>query len=459
MTMTDLRGRTVAATFFHAPEPGAIDVRRDALIALDDRGDIESVTRADDAGYADRRQAAEAAGSLVVLPAGAYVLPGFVDLHVHAPQYPQLGKALNVPLEDWLQVYTFPLEARYADPDFAREHYDFLVGDLLANGTTTALYFATIHPEATRILVDICLDKGQRALVGKVAMDNPAQCPDYYRDASAETGIAETRALIDYVRGHPGNDGLVHPVVTPRFVPSCTDAMLKGLGQLAQECGCHVQTHCSESDWEHGYVLSRFGRTDTQTLDRFGLLSRRTVLAHSNLITDGDMEQIAQRGAGVAHCPLSNAYFANAVFPLRAAFAKGVRVGLGTDIAGAPTGSMIEAQRMAIAASRMLETGVDPALPPEKRGRPGSRIDFEMAFHLATAGGGDVLDLPIGQFKPGYHFDAVLVDPNAAASTLRIHDGYDTDSDILQKIVYTASRANLAQVWVGGRPVAGVKPL
>lgn len=453
--MTDLRNKTIAGTFCHAPELGAIEILRDALVAIDGDGRIASVTPSGHPGHAEARRAAAEAGTLVVAPARTYILPGFVDLHIHAPQYPQLGKALDVPLEVWLQEHTFPLEARYADTAFAGRHYAALVEDLIANGTTTALYFATVHQEATRLLVDICLEKGQRALVGKVAMDNPAECPDFYRDASAEKAIAGTRALIDYVAAHPGNHGLVHPVITPRFVPSCTDPLLEGLGELARECGCHVQTHCSESDWEHGYVLDRFGRTDAEMLDRFGLMTRKTVLAHSNLLTEGDMDLIRARGAGVAHCPLSNAYFANAVFPLRAALAKGLRVGLGTDISGGPTASMIEAQRMAIAASRMLETGVDPALPPERRGRPGSRIDFDTAFHLATAGGGDVLDLPIGQFAPGFHFDAVLVDPDAPGGTMRVWDDLDSDEDALQKIVYTASKANLATVWIGGRAVSG----
>jgi guanine deaminase len=453
--LTDLRSKTIAGTFCHAPALGAIEILSDALVAIDATGRIAAVTPSDDRGHAEARRAAEAAGTLVRAPAGGYILPGFVDLHVHAPQYPQLGKALDVPLEVWLQQHTFPLEARYADTAFAGRHYAALVGDLIANGTTTALYFATVHQEATRLLVDICLEKGQRALVGKVAMDNPAECPDYYRDASAAEAIAGTRALIDFCAAHPENHGLVHPVITPRFVPSCTDPLLEGLGELARECGCHVQTHCSESDWEHGYVLDRYGRTDAETLDHFGLMTRRTVLAHSNLLTDSDMDLIRARGAGVAHCPLSNAYFANAVFPLRAALAKGVRAGLGTDISGGPTASMIEAQRMAISASRMLETGVDPALPPDRRGRPDSRIDFDTAFHLATAGGGAVLDLPVGQFAPGFHFDAILVDPHAPNGTMRVWDDLDSDADALQKIVYTASKGNLADVWIGGRRVGG----
>jgi len=456
---TDLLGKTLAGTFFHAPALGAIEVLKDALVEIDVAGRIAAVRRSGDTGHADARIAASRAGNLVMLSDGCYVIPGFVDLHIHAPQYPQLGKALDVPLEIWLQRHTFPLEARYADAAFARRVYEALVADLLANGTTTALYFATIHQEATRLLVDTCLEQGQRALVGKVAMDNAQQCPDFYRDASTEAGLEGTRSLIDYVRAHPQNGGgLVHPVVTPRFLPSCTDPMLEGLGAIAGSYGCHVQTHCSESDWAHGYALSRHGVTDAECLDRFGLLTRRSILLHSNLITEADMARIAARGAGVAHCPLSNAYFAHAVFPLRAALERGLRVGLGTDISGAPSASMLDACRMAVAASCMLEDGVDPALPPDRRGRPSSRIGVRDAFHLATAAGGDALDLPVGRFEPGCYFDAILVDTDAPRGTIRLFHELDAPEDVLAKIVYTASRANLATIWVGGRRIAGVPP-
>lgn len=447
--MSDITGRSILASFFHAPRRDGVEALERAVIAVGADGRIEAVTREGEAGYPEAREEAD-----LTLPDGCYVLPGFVDCHVHAPQYPQLGQALDVPLEVWLQQYTFPLEARYADLEFARRSYSALVEDLLAAGTTTALYFATVHQEATRLLVDICLDKGQRALVGKVAMDNPDSCPEYYRDASAEAAVAGTRALIDYVRAHPANsEGRVLPVVTPRFIPSCTDAALEGLGRLAAECGCHVQTHCSESDWAHGYVLERHGVTDAESLDRFGLLTRKSILAHSNFLTEADMDRVATRGAGVAHCALSNAYFANSVFPLRAALERGVRVGLGTDVSGGPSASMFDAARMTIAASRMLETGVDPALPAGERGRPGSRVDFATAFHLATAGGGEMLDLPIGRFEPGYFFDAMVIDTRAPEGGIRLL-AESGPEDVLEKIVHTANRANITRVWVGGRSVA-----
>ena len=449
----DLRNKTLCATGFQAPERGTIDCLEDALIDIDGDGTIAAIYRRGDVDYHVIREDREKRGRLIDLPAGSYLLPGFVDLHVHAPQYPQLGSALDVPLEIWLQTYTFPLEARYQDLAFAKRSYGLLVEDLLANGTTTALYFATIHQEATRALVDICLEKGQRALIGKVAMDNVDECPDYYRDASPQAALDGTHELIDFIRSHPDNgDSRVLPVVTPRFIPSCTDATLEGLGTIANECGCHVQTHCSESDWAHGYVLSRYGVTDTEMLDRYGLLGRRTVLAHANFLTAADMEMIAVREAAVAHCPLSNAYFANAVFPLRAALEKGLHVGLGTDISGGPSASMLENCRGAILVSRMLQSGVDPTLDPGARSTYGpAQIDFRDAFYIATTGGGVALDLPIGQFKPGYKFDAIVIDVEAEGGTVRLWDELDKGDGILQKIIYTASKGNISTVWVGGQ--------
>lgn len=453
-TVKDVRHKTILGTLFHAPAIGSIDILEDALIEVDDAGRIASVVKVADPRHPAALREADVAGCLVRLPKGHFLLPGFVDLHIHAPQYPQLGTALHVPLEVWLQTYTFPLEARYADLAFAERAYAALVGDLLALGTTTALFFGTIHQEATRLLVDTCLAGGMRALVGKVAMDNPASCPDYYRDPSAKAAIEATTAFIDYVRGHAANrHGLVLPAITPRFIPACTDPLLEGLGALAQSCGCHVQTHCSESDWEHGAVVARYGRSDAESLDGFGLMTRRTVLAHANLVSDGDMDLIGARGAGIAHCPLSNAYFSNAVFPLRMAIEKGLHVGLGTDISGGPSASLLDNCRMAVAASRLLDDGVDGRLPADRRGRAGSRIDWKTAFHLATAGGAKALDLPVGRFEPGCHFDAIAVDVEGAEGTIRLFD--DDLEAVLQKIIHTASRANIANVWVAGRRVAG----
>ncbi|MGP6456070.1 guanine deaminase [Enterobacter ludwigii] len=407
-----------------------------------------------DGAFRHVRDAARKAGKLTELSSDQYLLPGLIDLHVHAPQWPQMGKALDKPLEKWLNDYTFPLKARYADVDFARRNYTELVSALLANGTTTAVYFATLHTESSVELARICLAQGQRALVGRVAMDDPSQCPDYYRDETAASAEAETRAFIRAVAELPGNTAKrVLPVITPRFIPSCTDDLLKRLGTVARETGCHVQTHCSESDWEHGYVKERLGKTDTVALHDFGLLTQKTILAHSNHIEDDDADLIKKTGAGVAHCPLSNFYFANAVFPLRAMLDRGLNVGLGTDIAGGHSPSVFDACRHAITASKALNDGVDARIKPEHRGRPGSAISFKEAFWLATAGAGGVLGLPVGKLEVGYQFDAIVIDTRAAGSDIYIHPAEDQPEDRLQKIIYNARRNNISRVWVDGKAV------
>ncbi len=444
----------VLGTGLHTPTRDRLEVLEDCAFIIDGTGRIADVIRPDDPRQAVLVAWAEAQRALHRLPADAWLIPGLVDLHIHAPQWPQLGKALDEPLEVWLQKYTFPLEARFADPDFAAEVYDDLVRSLLAQGTTTALYFGSVHRQPNLILAEACLRHGQRALVGKVAMDDPATCPDYYRDADAATGIAETRAFIAELRAMQGDDPLVLPVITPRFIPSCTDALLEGLGELARETGCHVQTHASESDWAAGHVRDRLGCSDCTALDRFGLLTDRTVLAHANFIDGRDMALMARRGAAVAHCPMSNAYFANAIFPVRRALEAGVEVGLGTDISGGFSPSILDGLRHALMTSRHLGRGADPMLPPETRGTGETPLTAVEAFWLATAGGADALSLPVGRLAEGHVFDALVIRANLPGSGLRHFPGDDRSEEIFEKIVLTADRAAISDIWVQGRKVA-----
>jgi guanine deaminase len=444
--------RAFRGTFLHAPQRGRLECLKDALIVVAADGAISAVHEGESAAAVAEARRLAKDGNLVTLGPKHYVLPGMVDLHVHAPQWPQLGQALDLPLQEWLQKFTFPLEARYSDTAFAMQVYESLVANLLANGTTTAMYFATVHLEATKALADVCLRRSQRALIGRVAMDNPDQCPDFYRDRSAALAERETREFIDYVKSLPGAQGLIYPVITPRFIPACSDDLLLRLGRLARDTGCHVQTHCSESDWQHQHVLQRCGRTDTAALDSFGLLSRRTVLAHGNFVDDADAAVIGERGAGIAHCPLSNVYFSDAIFPLRRILEAGVNVGLGTDIAGGASPSVLENARQAVISSRLLEAGVDARLQRTERRRPHSRIDAPTAFWLATSGGGIALDLPVGRFAPGYQFDACVLDAAAPGSNLQVADD-DAPETVLQKVIYGAARANISQVWVANRQV------
>ena len=440
----------VAGTLMQTPAPdrltvtdAVVEVQAGAITAVHDRSTSE--------GAAAGRQALDSAAERVDLPPGTRLLPGLVDLHVHAPQWPQLGTGLDLPLERWLFDYTFPLEARYAEVDFATAVWDDLVPSLLALGTTTAVYFSSNHLEATTALARACARHGQRALVGRVAMDHPSGTPEWYRDATAASGVDASAASIEAVAaiGSPR----VEPIITPRFTPACTDALLEGLGELAGATGVRVQTHCAESDWHSSYALDRFGTTDPAALDRFGLMRPRTVLAHSDHLTADEMVLVSGRRAGVAHCPLSNAYFANAVFGVRRALAAGLGVGLGSDIAGGARPGLLGVCQDAVTVSRMLEDGVDPALDPETRGVPESRIDTVTAFWVATAGGAAVLDLPVGLIEPGRRFDAIAVRTDRPGGAIRVWDGLDDEARAFEKVVRLATADDISRVWVDGAPV------
>ena len=441
----------VAGTLMQTPAPNRLTVT-EAVVEVDDAGVVSAVhDRATVAGGGPAQRALEDADDRVELSEGTLLLPGLVDLHIHAPQWPQLGTGLDLPLERWLFEYTFPLEARYADDDFAAAVWDDLVPTLLSSGTTTAVYFSSNHLEATTSLAQACARHGQRALVGRVAMDHPEGTPEWYRDTTAAAGVDASARSIEAVWavGSP----LVGPIITPRFTPACTDALLEGLAELAEATGVPVQTHCAESDWHCEYAQDRFGTTDPAALDRFGLIRPSTVLAHSDHLTDDEMILVSDRRAGVAHCPLSNSYFANAVFRVRRALATGAGVGLGSDIAGGARPGLLGVCQDAVTVSQMLEDGVDPALAAAERGVPGSRIDTVTAFWLATAGGAAVLDLPVGLVEPGRRFDAIAVLTDRPGGVVRTWEGLDDDARIFEKVVRLATADDISQVWVDGTTV------
>ena len=445
----------ISATVMQTPARDRLSIL-DAVVAVDDDGVITAVAeRTAAAGQALLRDAAAAFTRVVDVPANAVLLPGLVDLHVHAPQWPQLGTGLDVPLERWLFEYTFPLEARYADASFAASVWPDLVGSLLRHGTTTAVYFATNDTAATTALAATASVLGQRAFVGRVAMDHPQGTPEWYRDHSASAGVAASAASIDAIRAVDGGHGLVRPIITPRFTPACTDALLQGLGELAAATDVLVQTHCSESDWAHGYAIDRFGCTDAAALDRFGLLRDGSVLAHANHVTDDDAALLVGHGSGIAHCPLSNAYFANAVLPVRRLLDREVRIGMGTDIAGGASPSLMRQCHDAVTMSRLLTDGVDAGRAPRSRGVGGSAIDTTTAFWMATLGGADLLGVPAGLLAPGRRFDAVLVDISGGANDLRVWPGIDDPARTFEKIVRLAGPADICGVWVDGRRVVG----
>lgn len=441
-------------SFFHTPVYGAFEYLENALIEVDDAGVIARVLKNDDRDQPAALEAHRAQGTLVELGENRYGLPGFVDVHVHAPQWPQAALALDEPLYLWLEQRTFPLESKFADVDFARKVYTDLVDQLTARGTTTVVYLGSAHLESSIALAEICEKAGQRALVGKTVMDDPEANPDYYRDASPAQAVADTATLIRELEsiGRGSRQG-IWPVVTPRFIPSCTDEVLKGLGDLAAEHDVYVQTHCNEGQWEHDVVLERFGKTDPYALRDFGLLREHSIMAHCPYLTEEEGEMFAELGVSVAHCPMANSYFSSAVAPIQRFRRQGIHVGLGTDISGGYSPSMYENIRQTVLVSRLLETGVDAMLPPEQRCGLGddTRMSLVQAFWLATAGGAESLGLPIAMFEPGRAFDMQVVDVKRRDSDLTGFGVFDAPEDRLARILYLSTPDNIRKVYCQGR--------
>ena len=423
----------VRADVLQAPAPGVAELLRGQVITVVD-------------GVITDMSPAQALEPHVPARLDGVLMPGLVDTHIHAPQWPQLGVGLDLGLERWLFDLTFPLEARCADTGYAVDVWNHMVPTLLGLGTTTAVYHASTHVEATTALAEACVRHGQRAVIGRVAMDHPEGTPEWYRDADAAAAVSASRRSIDEIRGL--GSSLVQPIITPRFIPACSDAALVGLGELAADTGVTVQTHAAESDWQHGAVMERTGLRDVHALESFGLLRDHTVLAHGTHVDASDLSRLAATGAGVSHCPLSNSYFANAVFPARRVLDAGVRVGLGTDVAGGPSASLWHNAAHAVTVSRMLSDGVDPNGAVH---RGDVRIDAATAMWMATSGGADLVGLPVGLLAIGRRFDAlqVVVDDRSGVRSVspesRAHD--DIAAEWLERVMRAP---DVRAVWVDG---------
>lgn len=439
---------------FQTKDYGKLDYLENVLILTNEKGIIEKVVKIENKEYDKIVIEASQKNILVELSENQYFLPGFVDLHIHAPQWPQAGIALDAPLDVWLNECTFPLEAKYSDIDFAREVYNDLVKSLIARGTTTAMYFATVHHDSSLELVKACINNGQRGLVGKVVMDNVEMTPDYYRDESTEKALRDTEKFINSVTklGEGVIQG-VYPVVTPRFIPSCTDEVLSGLGEIVKKYDAYVQSHCSECDWEHNYVKSRLGISDTEALNKFGLLGEKSIMAHCNFLSEKDGQIFREKGTSIAHCPISNAYFANAVLPVKRLNEQGVNIGLGTDISGGFSPSLYDNIKQTVMSSRMLEDGVNSKLSSEDRGVNNSRVSVIEAFYLATKGGGDALKLPLGIIEEGYICDLQVIDIATKNNKLPNFNVFNNKEHLLEKILYLSNINNIKQVWIQGKLV------
>ncbi|KAI8078965.1 guanine deaminase [Gilbertella persicaria] len=376
-----------------------------------------------------------------------FLVPGFVDTHAHAPQYMFAGSGMDLPLLDWLNTYTFPCESAFQNIDHASKAYTKVIQRFLANGTTTCSWFATIHLEACQKLVDIISDLGQRAYVGKVNMDQNA--PDYYVE-STSSSLQDTRTFIEYVKTK--NNSLITPVVTPRFAITCSSELMHGLTQLANQHNLPIQTHLCENPDEIKLACSLFkaSKDYTSVYDDHGLLNERAYMAHCVHLTEEEVDLLVARKTGVSHCANSNFSLHSGVCDVRRLLEKGVKVGLGTDVAGGFSPSMLDAVRTSFFASKTVKVKQrDLYHNPDYAPLTPSEL-----LYLATMGGAQVLGLQhqIGNFEKGKAFDALWVDLNGGTIDLM---GGETMLQKVEKFLFHGSHYNLLHVFVQGRRVSG----
>lgn len=384
------------------------------------------------------------------LEKGTFLIPGFIDTHNHAPQWAQRGLGQSMHILDWLDTVTFPNEAKFADPDYARRIYGRCIDGFLKQGITTASYYASAHGEATRVLAELCLEKGQRALIGKCNMNRNA--PDYYRDASVDDSLAVTEECIRFIKQlvH-GRGDLVQPVLTPRFAITCDPALLEGLGEIAKrEPGIRIQTHFNEAEQEMTATKSLFPQFDNEVdlYHHYGLLGPTSILAHCCYMSEYELDRVAELGCGIAHCPISNMTIGGGFMtaPVREFLRRDISVGLGTDSGGGFSSSLLDAMRQALVASNAKEVS--------SQGKD-KGLSIEELFYLATLGGAKVCSLQntVGNFAVGKDFDACVISTLVEDQIMTMVEPEDALRVLFDKFVMTGDDRNIERVYVRGRQV------
>ena len=336
---------------------------------------------------------------------GHLIIPGLVDLHLHAPQYQFIGINMDLQLLDWLNIYTFPEESKYRDIEYAKKAYDIFVDKLKHSATTRAVMFATVHKEATKYLFDKMEESGVVSYIGKVNQDrNSSQ----HLLEDTEKSIQDTLDVVEYANKFDRTKY----IITPRFVPTCTNKLLTELGKIAKYKNLKIQSHLSENLSEIAWVkeLVPDSKTYGDCYDMFGLLGEenQAIMAHCIHLDDYDKDLIKKHGTFVAHCPSSNRNLSSGIAPIRRFVDEGINVGLATDVSGGSYLSMFRAIEDCITASKMRS-----ALLKEDK----DFVNFVEAFYLATKGGGKFFG-KVGSFDKDYEFDALVLDESDNPTTL-----------------------------------------
>ncbi len=417
--------KALKGTIVFAPTKDEIKIYEDAYIIVED-GKVVEIKEELDNLYKDIK---------VEDYSGRLIIPGFTDLHLHATQYPNRGLGLDKELLPWLETYTFPEEGRYIDLEYAEKVFKRLINELWSVGTLRSVVFSSIHKESTRLLLDLFIESGLGAYVGKVNMDG--NTADYLTE-DMEQSLKDTEEIIlEYI----DKSTLVRPIITPRFAPTCSDELLEKLGNLPEKYKVPVQSHLNENSSEIEWVKELFPKSKNyaSVYDDFHLFGgTNTVMAHCVYNTDEEIDLMAKNGVYAAHCPYSNYNLSSGIMPVRKYLDKGVNVGLASDISGGNSLSIPDVLAGTIQASKMTWLNSDKKLAP---------LTFSEGFYLATKGGGSFFG-KVGSFEPGYEFDALVIDDRELSDIRNL-----TVKERIERYIYIGDDRQIEKRFVRGEEI------
>ena len=430
-------GEIIRAAIFHTPEnpfrdPSALEVFEDGGLLVEGGsiralGDYSGIRRAHpEAALRDLR--------------GGYLLPGFVDTHVHYPQVRVLG-GMGYSLLDWLELRTLPEEARLAEPAYAGEIAREFLYSLASHGTTTAMVFGSHFAPAMEVFFDAAVASGLRIASGLVLSDRML-LPSLHQAPEEAYRLSQ-----ELIRSYHGKHGLMY-AVTPRFALSASEAMLEVCQSLLRETpGMRFQTHINENPVEVMEVARLFPWASDYlaVYERFELVGRLSVLAHNVHPTDGELARLAASGATVSNCPCSNAALGSGIFPMQRHLTAGVRFALGTDVGGGTGFGMLKEGLQAYLVQRVT----------------GERVMLTSAqlLYLATRAGAEALGVEneTGDLRPGKSADYVYLRPVEESPLAMVTAHAEIAEDILSALFTLAGQESVGEVCVRGKVVYAAK--
>lgn len=334
---------------------------------------------------------------------GKLIVPGFVDTHIHYPQTGMIA-SYGAQLLDWLNTYTFPTESQFSNPAYANKIANFFLDQLVNNGTTTALVFATVDPSSVNAFFNAAYQRNMRMISGKVLMDRNA--PAYLLDTPA-TAYSDSKMLIEKWN----NKGRLKYAVTPRFAPTSSESELAVAGRLLKEFpDVYMHTHLAENNQEVAWVHELFpwARSYLDVYDHYGLVTSHSVFAHSIHIDAADYSLLSKKHASIAFCPTSNLFLGSGLFNLDEANKYDINVGLGTDVGAGTSFSILQTMNEAYKVTQLRKAFTEK--PDDVK-----ILDPFEDLYLATLGGAKALSLDqyIGSFTSGKEADFVVLDPQS----------------------------------------------